>query len=197
MMPHVDVVILAAGSSRRFGSDKRLLLLQSVLNTVVVALGDTPHRLFLVLKNSDRNHLDTLLGEWQHHPLLQLVWNDHPEEGMGHSLALAAQQLQAPLAMVCLADMPFIEGATFRQLLQMANPDIIVVPVFHGRRGHPVCFGRKYHTDLQQLHGDSGARALLEQYADSVEYVDVYDAGILADIDTPHDWQQVHDRQPL
>lgn len=192
----VDAIILAAGSSTRFGSDKRHLLLSGVVRNIISALGDELQQLLLVLKTSDRIQLEGFLQGIQH-PGLQIVWNDQPQSGMGHSLALAAQQLQAPLAMVFLADMPDISATTVQAVLRQATPDTIVAPAYRGRRGHPVCFGQQYFAGLQQLHGDEGAKALVQQHKNQLCLVDVDDVGVLRDIDTPQDWQARHDWQPV
>ena len=113
--------------------------------------------------------------------------------GMGISLAAAARHLltrpapagQLPGCAVVLADMPWLRPDTLRLLLQHAASDRIVVPVYQGRRGHPVVFGGSHLPALAELDGDTGARALLQRHG-ALE-IECDDAGILHDIDTPQD----------
>jgi molybdenum cofactor cytidylyltransferase len=186
----VDVIILAAGRSSRFGSDKRLLTLQPLLKTITQAFAGSEYRLLCVLQTSDKANLPRLLGDFQQDAHVVPIWNPEPEQGMGGSLALAAQQLQADVAMVLLADMPFVKPETLLKVLQKADSSHITAPVFQGRRGHPVCFGRDFFAGLQQLAGDHGARDLIAQHASQLIGVDTDDKGVILDIDTPADWQQ-------
>jgi molybdenum cofactor cytidylyltransferase len=57
--------------------------------------------------------------------------------------------------------------------------------MYQGKRGNPVGFDRRHLPQLLALEGDQGARGILKQYP--VQEVDVDDAGILQDIDTPQD----------
>jgi molybdenum cofactor cytidylyltransferase len=113
--------------------------------------------------------------------------------GMGISLAAAARCLMtrmeqgAPITgcVVALADMPWVRPETIRTLLDQADVDRIVVPVYRGRRGHPVVFGARFLPELADLAGDTGARSLLQRYG--VREVECEDPGIMRDVDTPAD----------
>ncbi len=192
----VHIVILASGNSTRFGADKRAFTLPSVLKNILAAtdaINDIT--LLCVLKTADQDHLDSLLGDFQHDARINYCWNACPEDGVGQSIVLATKTLLAsglPIdaAMIFLADMPYIHPHTIRQLMALAKEDRIIAPVYQGQRGHPVIFGSDYFTELQQLQGDVGARQVLMQYAANVLLVDVDDKGVIIDIDTPDDWQQ-------
>jgi molybdenum cofactor cytidylyltransferase len=193
MHKSIDIIILAAGNSRRFDGDKRLLMLQTILHTITQTFSNNNIRIICVLKSSDKNQLPNLLGEYQHHQALNVVWNDKPEQGMGHSLALAAKQLTADACMVFLADMPLIKAHTLQQLLPLLTAHNIVTPSYQQQRGHPVCFGRDFYEELQQLQGDKGAKHLFDKYPEACITIETDDKGVLIDIDTPNDWQQYQD----
>jgi molybdenum cofactor cytidylyltransferase len=61
----------------------------------------------------------------------------------------------------------------------------ICVPVHEGQRGNPVLWPARFFPDLLQLTGDRGARELLASYADHVSLVEMRDAGVILDVDTP------------
>lgn len=68
---------------------------------------------------------------------------------MGHTLVCGIQGIPDwSAALVCLADMPFIETATYTQLLNYLNEDSIVVPEYREQRGNPVGFGRRWFCPL-------------------------------------------------
>jgi molybdenum cofactor cytidylyltransferase len=66
----------------------------------------------------------------------------------------------------------------------------MVVPVYKGRRGHPVGFDlRRYRGELSTLSADQGARSILRSHPEDVLELAVDDPGVLADIDTPEDYR--------
>lgn len=112
--------------------------------------------------------------------------------GMGDSLALAVRASAEARHgwLVALADMPQIAPATIRRLaaaVVQGGPQALVAPSHQGRRGHPVGFGAAHGAALSGLKGDVGARALLQVQASRLTLIEVDDAGVLADVDTPAD----------
>jgi molybdenum cofactor cytidylyltransferase len=88
--------------------------------------------------------------------------------------------------LVALGDMPHVQPATIAALCDaLAAGAAIAAPVYRGRRGNPVGFGREHLEALLALEGDQGARAILA--SQPVTLVEVADAGIFGDVDTPSD----------
>lgn len=82
--------------------------------------------------------------------------------------------------------MPYLTPHTIRAIADgLTSPEAIVAPSYQGQRGHPVAFGSAYTSRLVALEGDTGARELL--ISEHITIVDVDDAGIVRDIDTPDD----------
>ena len=114
------------------------------------------------------------------------------EAGMGHSLACAASHAisHSPrTVVVMLGDMPFVRADTIIQVADAVHDTIgIAAPCFKGRRGHPVAFGAAHLPTLSRLAGDRGAADLLGRHP--VVLVNVDDAGVLHDVDTPADLER-------
>ena len=92
--------------------------------------------------------------------------------------------------MIALGDMPFISPKTFDVVISKFNTaaeGAIIVPLFDGRRGHPIIFAARYFDDLSRLSGDMGARTIIDRNLDRVEKIVVDDHAILRDIDHPGD----------
>jgi molybdenum cofactor cytidylyltransferase len=176
-MKHFSAVVLAAGASHRFGDEDKLRaefdgkpVLRHVLDGLAtLGLGEV-----LVVARA---------------PLEDVAYivNPHPENGMGHSLALGIAALKpCDAAFIVLADMPLIVPALYREMAAALPGHDIVVPVHNGQNGHPVLFAANCFDDLRRLSGDHGARDLLRSGRYRVRRI-AAGAFILADIDTPDD----------
>jgi molybdenum cofactor cytidylyltransferase len=83
-----------------------------------------------------------------------------------------------------LVDHPAVSPATFDALLAAPRP-MVRVPRFQGRRGHPIWFSRELIAEFLELPENGAARDIVRSHALQTEFLDVDDAGILADIDDP------------
>lgn len=195
----MGAILLAAGFSRRFGGSKLLAsmpeppaltvfetslrkLTAALDQVVVVTRPELYSSLAPLCDNVRRDHGDLAL---------RLANFDDAEQGMGASLAYAAQTLgDWRGCLVCLADMPHLASSSVAAIAAHLEGDNIVAPFHAGKRGHPIGFGREYFADLRRLSGDTGARRVMEKYTDRVLALSLADNGILLDIDTPQDLTQ-------
>ena len=122
---------------------------------------------------------------------MSIVRNAEYAGGLSTSLrhGLAALPADTAAVVVLLADMPRVTAAHIDQILAAFDPSRpgILVPTCRGRRGNPVLWPRHRFADLRGLVGDTGARGLLDVYADEVVTVDIGEDAILADVDTAAD----------
>jgi len=111
--------------------------------------------------------------------------------GMGASLAAGiGASDDAAGWIVALADMPRIATTTIEAVARTLDEGASLIAQFYdGQRGHPVGFGIEHRDALLALDGDSGAKSLL--MSQRVTRIDVLDAGILRDVDTPEDLRAV------
>ncbi|MDE2344818.1 MAG: nucleotidyltransferase family protein [Betaproteobacteria bacterium] len=181
-------ILLAAGRSTRFGSDK---LLQAEPQGLPLALQAA--RAFAPLEQT-RAVIPAGNG-----PLRALF------ESIGLSVtevagtAALSRSLKAGLEasaqargwIVGLADMPCVRPSTVAAIRQALEQGADIVACRHeGRRGNPAGFSQNMKAALLALEGDQGARRLLEECASAIYWLDVDDPGILLDIDVPADWAQ-------
>ena len=191
MKSHVAVV-LAAGYSTRYGSDKRLsgkevpLVVQSVTticehycDVILVHRHDENLQFFECLK-----HLD-----------IDLIPAQGNSIGLSSSIASVAKYIlnnsaykDASTLSIFLADMPYLQNSTIEGLLTVAERDNIVRPCYLGQQGHPVIFGKCFFEQLSLLEGDQGAKQVLQSNQQKLTFIDVNDAGCIKDIDRPKDW---------
>ena len=180
----VGVLLLAAGSSRRFGSDKRFAQLpdgRTLLNATLENFLQSGLPLRVCL-GADDSALATTLDKRG----IEVVVCQRSAEGMGATLAEASGGLEDWSAvLVALADMPLIRPGTISRIATVAAPKQIVVPSFEGQQGHPVAFGSHFFNLLTQCKGDRGARWVIDGHPQAVSELAIDDPGILRDVDTP------------
>jgi molybdenum cofactor cytidylyltransferase len=180
------VILLAAGSARRFGSQKLLARLPDgtcVVEAAAKKLTSRFSRVVAIVGN------DVLVRDRLEKTGCETCVNPRAAEGMGTSLALGvAQAADAESWLIALGDMPFVQPETL-DAIECAGRigEHIVVPRFGQLRGHPVRFPAAVREELLALEGDSGARALLARHSARVLVLPTEDRGVVADIDTPDD----------
>jgi molybdenum cofactor cytidylyltransferase len=185
-------ILLAAGYSKRFGSNKLLQALPegSADAGTPIALAAARHFIEVLPESIAvvRPRAQKLAGILRNAGCNTVVCKN-AGEGMGTSLAAGVRATSdADGWIVALADMPFIRPGTIRAVAKaLQDGAAIVAPSFRGERGHPVGFARRFYEELASLHGDDGARQLLKQHPDAVTLYEVEDPGVVRDIDKPSD----------
>ena len=183
-------IVLAAGESSRMGRPKPLLPLN----------GDT----FLshLLKEIDASSVTSTLVVLGHHPEAVLealpaveaisVVNPNYSLGQLSSFHVGLEHSHdADAVLLCLADHPFITTEVIDAVIGAfeSSGRPIVVPTYEGRRGHPTLFARALFDELRAAPLDQGARVVVRAHADEVLEVATTENGIVADIDTPEQYE--------
>jgi molybdenum cofactor cytidylyltransferase len=184
--PHIAGVLLAAGSGTRFGGHKLLAPWRDGTAVAVAAarnLIDALPDSVAVLRPGDEILASLLAAEG-----LRIVVNPNADGGMGTSLACGVAAAEADGWVIALADMPAIRPATIQAVAEaLAAGAALAAPDYHGQRGHPIGFTRRFRVALAALDGDRGGRDILAQHANELRLIEVDDAGVLVDIDRAAD----------
>lgn len=190
----IAALLLAAGHSRRFGAPKLLAEVNGkalVRWSAEAVVHPLIHEVVVVVGPDHAGIASALTGL-----SLRLVVNPEPAFGMGHSLAcgIAALPPATEAVLVALADAPVratvVEGVIARY---RAGGVGIVVPTFHGVRGHPVLFDRMVFPELAALTGDVGARDLTTRDSERVAFVEQH-IDVRVDVDRPADLALLRDQ---
>lgn len=182
-------ILLAAGQSTRFGSNKLLHPLDDgtpmVLASARHLCNVLPQTIAVVADaNNDVAKLLTQAG-------VQVIENPCASEGMGTSIACGvANSPDAQGWVIALADMPCIpEDAIQAVVTGLEQGADIIAPVYKKQRGHPVGFSARHATALMQLQSDEGARSVIQANSDSLELIETTVKGVIVDIDAPESIQ--------
>ena len=178
--------MLAAGESRRWGDDNKLLAAidgQPMVRRTAEAILKSAVRPVLVVTGHEASDIEAALAG------LSLSFHHAPDfaEGMSASLRAGVDAVPAdcPGALICLGDMPFVRPDTLDRLAGFHTGQAALFPTYEGQRGNPVLLGRALFADIMLLTGDQGARAILKAIPDQVGELAVDDPGVLRDVDRP------------
>jgi CTP:molybdopterin cytidylyltransferase MocA len=186
-------VILAAGASSRMGQPKALLeykgeafvrrlagMLNEVCGRVVVVLGYEAERVRTAAPEG-----------------AEITLNPAPELGMLSSLQCGLRAVEGADAVLFLpVDYGSVRGDTLAKVAAAAGTADIVVPVFEGRHGHPVCISRAIAAELLALPATAQAREVIRRHRAATRYITVDDLGVVNDVDTPEDYRVLLEAEP-
>ncbi len=194
----IAAVVLAAGLSRRMGTNKLLLPFgeSTVLSHIVSTLQDCRLDEIVVVTGHEREKVEEMLGRHRDAGLgsgFRFVYN--PNYATGEMLSsiqvgLAEMRSHCDAALIVLGDQPHIERRIVDQVIAAHKPGAVVIPSFNRRGGHPILIDRARWPEVLALPIDSNLREMLRARADWVHYVAVDTQTVLRDVDTPKDYEQ-------
>ena len=184
------LILLAAGSARRFGENKLLRPLngkplyahglaallaaaKARPNAGVTVVSRTPE-ILAAARAAGAKAVESLLSE----------------QGLSFTIKAALDSLE-PLAesdylLFAVADQPFLTAASVAALLEQAAPPTLGATLCFGDKvGSPTLFSASLANGLRALEGDSGGRAVLCALGDKCLRVQAKSARELEDIDLP------------
>ncbi|MDN3579923.1 nucleotidyltransferase family protein [Mucilaginibacter flavus] len=192
------IIILAAGSSSRFGSPKQNLVYQGktlLQRAIQTAITSACCDCVLVVLGANEGEIRPSISDQQIH----ITYNPHWSEGMSTSIRQGISEIQRlePLVtsvILMLCDQPFVDPFLLYQLTERRaeNDHGIVACEYKNTLGVPALFGQSYFGHLKELQGQEGAKKLIGLYPDDVVSVPFALGAI--DIDTIEDFEKLNNR---
>lgn len=178
----VGCIVMAAGSSSRFGGDKMTALFRGkpLLRWALEAV--PADRLGPVAVVTRCPEAAALAGEFG----FLTVGNAHPDWGVSYTIRLGLDAVgDCEAAMFLVADQPLLRRETAAALadLSRAHPDRLVGLAHGGVRGNPCIFPARFFPALRALRGDRGGGAVIRRHLTELLLLEA-PARELADVDT-------------
>ena len=188
----ICAVVLAAGLSRRMGVQKLLLPFGGktvIAHIVDQLLASTIDKVHVIVGHQAENISAELSGR-----AISIVKNPNYKSGMLSSVRCGLQNLpeKCRAVMVVLGDQPSVTTKLIDQMLQSfaTTEKSILVPLYKGKRGHPILFSSLYRDEILTHYGNVGLRGLLHSHTDDIFELNVTTSSVLCDMDCLEDYQR-------
>ena len=171
----IHIIYLAAGSSRRFGSNKLLWVYEGLplyrhgLDRLIEMASDRDDCTLTVV-----SRYDEILGYASAYPGVHTVNSPLSHLGASFSIRAALQTLHdigfddSDYFMFMVADQPHISRKTLDAIADAAYSGCLTTSASYGdRRGNPVLFSAELAGELLALSGDIGGRQVLRTHPEN------------------------------
>jgi len=188
-------IILSGGASRRMGSPKALLTYQGrpFLEHLLDVARHPKIGVRRVVLGADAG---PIVKEVNLAPEEVLV-NEEWEKGQLSSIHAALRSLPPNTdgILLFLIDHPLISSGLVGELIDnfYSSRKSIVLPVYDGRRGHPVIFSAELYEDLMKAPIETGARSVVWAHAGEVQVVQTNEEGCVLNLNDPDTLQRALD----
>jgi len=180
-------VILSGGASRRMGSPKALVSYQgaSFLEHLLSVTRHPAIGVRRVVLGADADAISQQVALAPDEIVINRDW----QRGQLSSIQAGLRSLpEGTLGMLlCPVDHPLISTALVNALvatfLETRAP--VVLPMFEGRRGHPVIFAAAVYEELLRAPMETGARAVVWAHQSDLQEVSTTEEGCVVNLNDP------------
>ncbi|MDO4336698.1 MAG: nucleotidyltransferase family protein [Eubacteriales bacterium] len=201
----IAVIMLAAGNSRRFGSNKLMYkvegkpmyqrILEQLLEVQKKAASLCPYNSCSRKSYEEKTEAAfsvTVVTQYEEIEAaaqslgMRVLRNPHPEEGISSSIkiGLGANQ-DADAFLFTVSDQPWLRAETILGLIEcyMHSSKGIACVSHNGKTGNPCMFSSGYFSELLRLTGDVGGKRIISANPGDTAILEVPDGRELTDVD--------------
>jgi molybdenum cofactor cytidylyltransferase len=180
-------VILSGGASRRMGTPKGLLPYrgETFLGHLLKVTDHPQIGWRRVVLGADA----AAIAESVELPADEVVMNENWKDGQLSSIQAGVRSLPAATdgMLLCLIDHPLISRELVGALVERfyESGKAVVLPVYKGRRGHPVIFASRLYEELLNAPLETGARAVVWAHREEVCEMETSEEGCVLNLNDP------------
>ncbi|MTD38122.1 NTP transferase domain-containing protein [Erwinia sp. CPCC 100877] len=187
-MLKISAIIMASGCSARMGANKLFLKYegQTFLERVIQLTEKLPF-FETILVISSRNSKDLVFPAG-----IKVVLNRQAEQGQSASVRLGTEVASGDGYLYLTVDQPLLSPEIFEALFPAYSCETIVFPVKKlGRPSSPVFFGKNFRSELLNVTGTAGGRAVRNRHPNAWRAIPIDQEERLIDIDTLEDYKRL------
>ncbi|MCU6599567.1 nucleotidyltransferase family protein [Peribacillus frigoritolerans] len=190
----MEAIVLAAGYSSRANAFKMTLPMgqMSVLEQTISKFEGLCSRVIVVAgfqAEIIQEVIVKIISENAYSFQIKFVYNENFDQGMFHSIQKGCNEVNAPTFFITPGDCPLVKKETVQLLAK--HKGNVVIPSFDYKGGHPIKLSSEVKQKILETNPEGNLRVVLDGY--EKQYMNVDDAGVLMDVDTPEDYQKAID----
>ena len=188
--PKIEVLIMAAGASRRLGQPKQLVeyqgqsLIRRISNEALKAgIGHVT-----VVTGHNHDKIEKEIQDLN----VAVYFNEEWEEGLGASIRNGLKHIlkikpETNAILLTMVDQPFVDGEHLKKLAKAYDPSrpMIIASAYSSTFGVPVLFDSQYFQQMKELKGDEGGKKIFANYLRNIVEIPFIEGAI--DIDEKED----------
>ncbi|KRF58981.1 hypothetical protein ASG97_21165 [Bacillus sp. Soil745] len=187
----MEAIVLAAGYSSRANAFKMTLPMgqMSVLEQTISKFEGLCSRVIVVAgfqAEIIQEEIVKIISENAYSFQIKFIYNENFDQGMFHSIQKGCNEVNAPTFFLTPGDCPLVKKETVQLLAK--HKGNVVIPSFNYKGGHPIKLSSEVKQKILETNPESNLRVVLDGY--EKQYMNVDDAGVLMDVDTPEDYQK-------
>jgi CTP:molybdopterin cytidylyltransferase MocA len=186
-------VVTAAGSAERFGGKKLLVPVDGeplLDHTIRSLLEGGVTEVIVVVGTDARRELERDVNA-MNDSRVRPVENPDPSRGMFSSIQVGVATANGDALIVLPGDMPYVRPETVRAVIaKYRQQPAIVSPRYKGKRGHPVVMPLSLRDEIAATAPSANLHEVIKHHQDQRVDLDVDDAGVVRDVDTPADLER-------
>lgn len=186
----IDAIVMASGSSTRFGSNNKLLYPFDgipIARKTLALICDIPE-----IETVYFVHSAPEVGALADGLRAVAIQNAAPHRGACESIRLGVNASCADYYLFVPCDQPLLDKQSIQAVLSAHEPGKIVVPCFGQRQGNPALFSKSYRQQLLSLKDGEHPRQIKQQHKENLIQIELQSIAPLLDGDTPQAMEELH-----
>lgn len=189
----ITALILAAGESKRFGSPKQLAKINdqdTLIEHLIRTLQNTCVDEIIVVLGAYREEIQKILPA-----NIKISINENFQNGQTSSLKIGLKEISNDCKhfLVFPVDTPLIKPETINEIIGkfIQSKADIGIPTYADQKGHPPIYDIRLKTEIETLEDGQPLYLINQKFSASTQLIEVFDPGILININTPQDLEKL------